>query len=94
MPAFERLKELRKALGWTQPQLASFLDVRTATVCFWETGKRLPHGINRDVYVALSIVYHHKGTLRHLRSRLADPERIRALANLFGAARRALNRRA
>lgn len=37
-----RLKELRKAKGYTQVTLAETLGVSKGTVAMWETGKRLP----------------------------------------------------
>lgn len=38
----ERLKELRKANGYTQISLAEALGVSKGTVAMWETGKRTP----------------------------------------------------
>ena len=38
----ERLKELRKANGYTQITLAAALGLSKGTVAIWETGKRTP----------------------------------------------------
>ncbi|MCR5651395.1 MAG: helix-turn-helix domain-containing protein [Lachnospiraceae bacterium] len=38
----ERLKELRKANGYTQITLAAALGLSKGTVAMWETGKRTP----------------------------------------------------
>lgn len=38
----ERLKELRKANGYTQVTLAEALGLSKGTVAMWETGKRTP----------------------------------------------------
>lgn len=38
----ERLKELRKANGYTQVTLAETLGISKGTVAMWETGKRTP----------------------------------------------------
>ena len=38
----DRIKELRKANGYTQITLADALGVSKGTVAMWETGKRAP----------------------------------------------------
>ena len=38
----ERLKQLRRANGYTQVTLAAALEVSSGTVAMWETGKRTP----------------------------------------------------
>ncbi len=36
------IKAVRKAIGWTQAQLADYLGVSTWTVRSWECGRRNP----------------------------------------------------
>ena len=38
----ERLRELRRGLGWTQDDLAHELDVSQALVSLWESGAHAP----------------------------------------------------
>lgn len=42
MDCATRIKELRKANGYTQVTLAEALGVSKGTVAMWETGKRAP----------------------------------------------------
>lgn len=37
------LREKRTAAGYSQSQLAERLNITGAAVCFWETGRRVPH---------------------------------------------------
>ena len=38
----EYVRQVRKAQGWTQEELARYLDISLATVRAWETGKNQP----------------------------------------------------
>lgn len=40
----DRIKELRKARGWKQADLAKTIGVSEGLVASWETGRRVPHG--------------------------------------------------
>ena len=42
----KRIRQLRKAKGWTQPKLAKEAKVTDGAVKMWETGKRFPRGAN------------------------------------------------
>lgn len=37
-----RLRQLRKARGWLQVDLAAELDLTRASICNWETGVKTP----------------------------------------------------
>ena len=50
-PSFAR--RIRERAGLTQCELAQLLGVNQATVCRWETGKRLPRTPALDRYIAL-----------------------------------------
>lgn len=47
----DRLKDLRKEKGVTQPELASLFNVTTSTVSAWEVGKAQP---NYDILIGLA----------------------------------------
>jgi len=47
------IKKLRKRLGITQGELATLVGVSTSAVGFWEYGKAMPEGHNREALVAL-----------------------------------------
>lgn len=52
----KRIKQLRKAKGWTQPKLAQEAKVTDGAVKMWETGKRFPRGANlRNLAAALGV---------------------------------------
>ena len=52
----KRIKQLRKAKGWTQPELAKHAKVTDGAVKMWETGKRFPRGANlRNLASALGV---------------------------------------
>ena len=38
----EKIKELRKSVGWSQPKLAKHLGVTFSAVSNWETGGKSP----------------------------------------------------
>jgi DNA-binding transcriptional regulator YiaG len=40
----DKVKALRESCGWTQHQLAEYLDVSRPLVALWETGDRTPSG--------------------------------------------------
>jgi len=40
----EKVKPLRERFGWTQHQLAEYLDVSRPLVARWETGNLTPNG--------------------------------------------------
>jgi DNA-binding transcriptional regulator YiaG len=40
----EKVKPLRDRLGWTQQDLAEYLDVSRPLVARWETGSLIPNG--------------------------------------------------
>lgn len=42
----ERIKEARKALGWSQADLARRMFVTQPSVADWETGRKAPHTKN------------------------------------------------
>ena len=40
-----RVRQLRKALGWSQDRLAREIGVHQTTIHRWETGDRVPHRV-------------------------------------------------
>lgn len=43
----EKIKLLRKTIGWTQERLALELECRVTTVSRWENGHNVPRGMLR-----------------------------------------------
>ena len=43
------IRELRKALGWTQQRLAEACGVTRRAVIFWEQGQREPGGSSKII---------------------------------------------
>jgi DNA-binding transcriptional regulator YiaG len=51
LPTPEERKQIRKAAGVTQSDLARALDVNFAAVSHWENGRATPRGRNLRVYL-------------------------------------------
>lgn len=55
----EALKAFRKERGFTQSELADFLDTSLNVVSYWETGKRTPLPNTIDMLVQATQIPHH-----------------------------------
>ena len=65
------LKELRKAKGLTQEQLAEKLNVSSRTVSRWETGSNMP-----DIGMLVEIADFYDVSIDFLLDRTNNPKRV------------------
>jgi transcriptional regulator with XRE-family HTH domain len=82
MLGFDKLTAIRKNVGFTQEQMASFLGVSFASVNRWEGGHSSPTGPTLDIYLALDAAIragHNPETIR----RAANADRGTFLYSLF-----------
>jgi len=77
-----RLIAIRKALGFTQEQMARLLSVSFTSVNRWEGGHSAPTGPTRDLYLALDAAIRAGNTGEKIR-KAADAERSIFLYTLF-----------
>lgn len=49
----QRIKNIRSQLGWTQADLAKYMNVSVATVARWEIGVRSPNEVHKRILIEL-----------------------------------------